>query len=422
MSRQLNFLDSLSATSSPASASGATPSGAPAGPTTAPSGPAPARASLSARQAAELGLTTSGTFGLSGTGSSASVALQSSLGSRLRRLTASRGSTLYLLTWKERITPSGLLISALRASERPTSANGSGSWPTPQARDWKGADLAGVHDRGTKGPPLNEVVRMASWPTPVGEDAESSRPSNRRIAAGKIDTLTFASEMAGWPTPVAKDDNKTPEAHLAMKQRMGERDGTGANRTAITSLQVMSKMAGWTSPKVSDETTEALESRQAREARHQAEGKTKGIGGLPLPTQAQLSGWPTPVVNDEKGSQYAYSQGNHDKPVLKLPGAAMQAGWPTPNTPSGGRSMSIEKMDPTGRTEDGRKHTASLEHAVKFATGPARLTASGELLTGSAAGMASGGQLAPSHSRWLMGLPMAWDLCAIKAWRNLKRK
>jgi hypothetical protein len=30
--------------------------------------------------------------------------------------------------------------------------------------------------------------------------------------------------------------------------------------------------------------------------------------------------WPTPVVNDAKGSDYAYSQGNHDRPVLKLGG------------------------------------------------------------------------------------------------------
>jgi len=44
-----------------------------------------------------------------------------------------------------------------------------------------------------------------------------------------------------WPTPTANDDNKSVEAHLAMKKRMGERDGTGANRTAITSLQVMAK-------------------------------------------------------------------------------------------------------------------------------------------------------------------------------------
>lgn len=45
-------------------------------------------------------------------------------------------------------------------------------------------------------------------------------------------------------------------------------------------------------------------------------------------------------------------------------------GWPTPNTPSGGRSMSPDKMDATGRTADGKKHTASLEHAVKFAGWP----------------------------------------------------
>jgi len=42
---------------------------------------------------------------------------------------------------------------------------------------------------------------------------------------------------------VAHDDNKTPEAHLAMKKWMGERDGTGANRMAITSLQVMAQIS-----------------------------------------------------------------------------------------------------------------------------------------------------------------------------------
>lgn len=45
-------------------------------------------------------------------------------------------------------------------------------------------------------------------------------------------------------------------------------------------------------------------------------------------------------------------------------------GWPSPNTPSGGRSVSIDKMDATGRTVDGKKHTASLEHAVKFVGWP----------------------------------------------------
>jgi hypothetical protein len=44
-----------------------------------------------------------------------------------------------------------------------------------------------------------------------------------------------------WPTPVVNDDNKSPQAHLAMKKRIGERDGTNSNRTAITSLNVLVK-------------------------------------------------------------------------------------------------------------------------------------------------------------------------------------
>jgi hypothetical protein len=48
------------------------------------------------------------------------------------------------------------------------------TWPTPQARDHKGADLKGVHDRGTKGAPLNEVARLGIAAT--GSPAATEKP------------------------------------------------------------------------------------------------------------------------------------------------------------------------------------------------------------------------------------------------------
>lgn len=42
------------------------------------------------------------------------------------------------------------------------------------------------------------------------------------------------------------------------------------------------------------------------------------------------SGWPSPLVNDAKGSDYTYNQGNHDSISLKLGGAAKLVPWATP--------------------------------------------------------------------------------------------
>jgi hypothetical protein len=179
----MNWLDIRNATSSPASASGPTPCASPAGTTTAPCGPGPALASLSARQAAELGLLMSGTYGLPGSISSSSAALTLSLVNRYREATAGRGSTLYDLTWKVRRTPSGAPIYAHRASVRQTSASDCSSWPTPTVKDAnRGATDSRVLETGR---PLNEIAALAGWPTPTGPAHHDSEKSAGRARPRK---------------------------------------------------------------------------------------------------------------------------------------------------------------------------------------------------------------------------------------------
>jgi hypothetical protein len=76
------------------------------------------------------------------------------------------------------------------------------------------------------------------WPSPLASNS-NQRALNDRSSFST--TLVDASMM--WGTPVARDDQKSPDAHMAMKARMG------GNRTEATSLTGQAKM--WSTPRAS---------------------------------------------------------------------------------------------------------------------------------------------------------------------------
>jgi len=225
-----------SATSLPASEFGLTHSDLPAGPTTGLSGPARVRANLSARQAKEAGLLTSGTYGLRSSISSSSADLELFLASRLRARMGSLGSTLFTLTWKERATPLGLSISALRASGRRISDSDCSSWPTPMA----GSPATEAYNEAGNSDYSRKTVALASWPTPKASDCQGGRTTE--TAGGGNAHLDRDVRLASWATPAARDGRFANAK--TYKERGGGVKGEQLNNQAV-------HLAGWATPNAS---------------------------------------------------------------------------------------------------------------------------------------------------------------------------
>ena len=197
----MTYKDILSATFLPGSESGHTLSDLQAGPMTNQSGQVPAPASRSAQPESAGVQMTLAIFGPNGSASSASVALQSSLGNRLRVRMALHGLTLFTVTWKVRVTPSLRSIFALRASARRTSGKGFTSWPTPvvSTSDWQYGD----NKRERKILTLSGTVKLATWPTPQTDNFRSR--GGDRINEMGIEQLLRGK--VSWPTPTEDDAN-----------------------------------------------------------------------------------------------------------------------------------------------------------------------------------------------------------------------
>jgi hypothetical protein len=79
-------------------------------------------------------------------------------------------------------------------------------WPTPQARDWKGAS-----GRSLKGQEMDLPMKVKMWPTPTTQEIEHpnmklSKTGRRLTKDGKNShSLNLADSVTRWPTPRVSD-------------------------------------------------------------------------------------------------------------------------------------------------------------------------------------------------------------------------
>ena len=188
-------------------------------------------------------------------------------------------------------------------------------------------------------PACSRAPKVGATPEPSGYDEtytawvsrlreaslQRRRLARRTLGSGSSDSGFTTDDSARWPTPVAQDDNKSPEAHLAMKARMGERDGSNANRTAITSLNVMAK--AWPTPAAS-------EVRQGYQRR--PEGMASQQNQQSLTTVAVDAAWQTPAVSCATGGQANRGQDRQDELLLAGQAREISSRLDPETSPDGG--------------------------------------------------------------------------------------
>jgi hypothetical protein len=266
--------------------------------------------------------------------------------------------------WKKEVIKRRGAFSARLKLARRTSGNGSLSWPTTAARDYKGTspNYSTRKDGKSRADQLAVAVDLeerATWPTPTvqeagkignqanhGQLALSNHPairgevSRKKYEKGKhgqaapASSSSLGSRQGLWLTPRANE----PTGDSTFVTRNGDR---GQHCSPSLTIQV-EKTPQWMTPR-------------ACEAQNPPMGVDKRHHGL---THQVTKQWATPrsgKTTDENPETWALRQAKGD--VATMPLGAQVKMWPTASVPNGGQTTS-------GRADKDTKKQVRLEHAV----------------------------------------------------------
>ena len=219
-----------------------------------------------------------------------------------------------------------------------------------------------------------------------------------------------------WPTPVASDDNKSPEAHMAMRRGL-----PGGERHTCTSLNVLTKAIDrgygtdpklWPTPNCSDGLGGRMSSEEVV-----LSGKRPSGAKAQISLGAAAKHWPT--VNDAGNATAPPSQA-----FRHTPGLASQVGmWPTPsainaNDGEGLATWEARRQRIKAEKKNGNGMGTPLAIAIQMwptpragdgpKGGPNQRGSSGDLMLPSAVQGLVPGLLNPAWVEILVGLPIGW--------------